>query len=90
MDRNERKALKALPDDIAVQGFNVDGLCWTLVRQMAIWFARRSPAPEVLLTGRAKKSHVHALLLGRKESEVVLDEVEITATEHVGHADPSP
>jgi hypothetical protein len=36
-----------------------------------------------LLTARAKKSDTQALLLGRQENEIVIDQCEIVATEHV-------
>jgi hypothetical protein len=66
-----------------VKGRN--GLSWTLDREKAIWFARRfvgvRSGRSSLLTARAYKSDVHALLLGRKEQEVVIDKFQITAIE---------
>jgi hypothetical protein len=90
MNAKERKALARLPDRLTiyrgighVKGRN--GLSWTLDREKAIWFARRfvgvHSGRSSLLTARAYKSDVHALLLGRKEQEVVIDKFQITAIE---------
>lgn len=93
MDATERQALKALPDEVTVyrgagEGRNVRGMSWTLDRKKAIWFATvRNDSPHVLLTARARKSHAHALLLGRKESEIVLDQFEIIGTDYVEPAE---
>jgi hypothetical protein len=62
-------------------------MSWTLDREKAIWFAERQThddeLPRVLLTAHAKKSDAHALLLGRQENEIVIDQFEIVATERV-------
>jgi 3-methyladenine DNA glycosylase Tag len=91
MDANDRKAFKRLPDEITIyrgilEGHTVNGLSWSLDRDKASWFAKRFThynLPHVLLTARAKKSDAHALLLGRKEDEIVIDQFEIVATAHV-------
>jgi hypothetical protein len=92
MDANERKAFKRLPDEITIyrgicEGHVVNGMSWTLDREEAIWFAERQThddeLPRVLLTAHAKKSDAHALLLGRQENEIVIDQFEIVATERV-------
>jgi hypothetical protein len=90
MEVKERKAFVDLPDEITVyrgaqEGCNIDGMSWTLDRDVAVWFAtNRHHSPRVLLTARAKKSHAHALLLSRKESELVHDKVEIIAMDQLG------
>jgi hypothetical protein len=91
MDATERKAFKRLPDEITIyrgicEGHVVNGMSWTLDREKAIWFAKRQAhdnLPQVLLTVRTSKSNVHALLLGRNENEIVIDQFEIVASEYV-------
>jgi hypothetical protein len=88
MDASERKAFKRLSSEIVIyrgvrEDHTVNGMSWTLDRDKAIWFAARNSGPHVLLTARAKKADAHALLLGRKENEIVIDQYEIIATEQV-------
>jgi DNA-binding ferritin-like protein (Dps family) len=91
MDAKERKAFKQLPSDITIyrgfcEGHTADGMSWTLDRDRAIWFAKRRLHSElrgVLLSARTMKSNVHALLLGREESEIVTDQFEIIATAYL-------
>jgi hypothetical protein len=88
MDASERKAFKRLPSEIIVyrgirEDHTVNGMSWTLDRDKAIWFATRNSGPHVLLTARAKKADAHALLFGRDENEIVIDQYEIVATEQV-------
>ncbi len=86
MNAKERKAYTALPDELTIyrgvgKGRNAEkGLSWTLDRSKAIYFARRftDHGGGILFTARAKKSDVHALLLGRNEQEVVIDRMDIT------------
>lgn len=91
MNATERKAFKRLPDEITVyrgigDGNTINGMSWTLDRDKAIWFARSNAEPPVLLTGRAMKSDAHALLLGRKEKEIVLERCEVIATERLAQS----
>lgn len=88
MNARERRAFKRLPDEITVyrgvgDGNTINGMSWTLDRDKAIWFATSNTEPPVLLTGRAKKSDAHALLLGRKEKEIVLERCEVIGTERL-------
>ena len=89
MDAKERKSLKRLPDELTIyRGIEErgtrEGMSWTLDLDKARWFARRgcSSSP-VLLTAIAKKRNVHALLLGRNESEIVVDQFDMTAAEYL-------
>ena len=89
MTAEDRKAFKQLPNELTIyrgirEAGNRYGLSWTLDRDKAVWFARRDgiDAGPVLLTACAKKCDVHALLLGRKESEIIIDEFVIIATEY--------
>lgn len=90
MDAKERKALRRLDEELTIyrgieEGGNPEGMSWTLDRKKAIWFARTgsSRSRSILLTARAHKQNAHALLLGRKESEIVIDEFDIIATDHL-------
>jgi hypothetical protein len=89
MNAKERRAYAALPDQLIIyrgvgKGRNAEnGLSWTLVRDTAVYFATRHGGQGLLFTARAKKSDVHALLLGRKEQEVVIDKVKITERRRV-------
>jgi hypothetical protein len=88
MNAKERKAMKALPDEITIyrgacEQHSLYGMSWTLDRDKAIWFAKRSQPPYVLLTARAKKSDAHALLLRRRENEIVIDQFQIIAKQYV-------
>jgi hypothetical protein len=72
-----------------------NGLSWTLDRERAIFFAQRFVGVSrfggsALLTARAYKSDVHALLLGRSEEEVVIDKFQITSIEKVSASGIKP
>lgn len=90
MNPEERKAFKRLPNELVIyRGADeedaADGMSWTLDRDKAIWFARRRlhlKHRPVLVKAYARKSDAHALLLGRNENEVVIDQFEIVATEY--------
>jgi hypothetical protein len=88
MDASERRTFKRLPSEIVLyrgirECHTVNGMSWSLDRAKAIWFATRRGGNPVLLTARAKKADAHALLLGRKENEIVIDQYEIVATDQV-------
>jgi hypothetical protein len=91
MDAKERKEFKQLPDKITIyrgisNGHTAKGMSWTLDREKAIWFAKRfqnSCTPPILLRARANKSDVHAMVLGRKETEIVIERFKIVARKNV-------
>ena len=80
MSDEEAAALASMPDPISVyrgaaEDVNEDGLSWTVDRERAEWFARRSATDEaapVLLAGEVAKADVVAYFTGRSESEVVV------------------
>jgi hypothetical protein len=85
MSREDREALALLPDQLTIyrgvaKGNNVSGLSWTLSRETAIWFVRRFRG-DVLITATAKRQDVHAFLNGRKEQEIVVEQLLITSRE---------
>jgi hypothetical protein len=81
MDDEERAALAALPDVIDVyQGHTDerdDGWSWTTDRNKAIWFGHRfanlEQAEARMTTGMVRREDITAYLLGRGESEVLVD-----------------
>jgi hypothetical protein len=90
MNAGERDVFAALTDELTIyrgigDSNNLAGISWTLDRAKAIWFARRfgEGNQSILLTAHATKADVHALLLGRGESEIVIDVFEIIAREPV-------
>jgi hypothetical protein len=90
MNADEHAVFVTLTDELTIyrgigDSNNLAGMSWTLDRAKAIWFARRFGGEyrSMLLTARAKKSDVHAILLGRGESEIVIDTFEIVAQEPV-------
>jgi hypothetical protein len=88
MTDEERTELARLPNVLTIyrgigDGRGRTGLSWTLDREKAIWFAGRFSGRPTLLTANANKSDVHALLLGRKEQEVVIDKFRTTSIEKV-------
>jgi ribosomal protein L22 len=84
MCRSERVRLAKLPEIVTVwRGVShkdaVEGLSWTLRRDKAEWFARRSAHGKkpLLAKGSIIKSAVFAYFSGRKEAEIVLDPEEV-------------
>ena len=81
MDEKERKKLASLPDELTIyRGFipgkNRNGWSWTLSKATAKWFAKRFASlfgKGEVATGTCAKSDVIALLLGRKEAEIIID-----------------
>lgn len=78
MQPEEREALAALPDEIEV--FRADigaapwGPSWTMIEEVARWFAGRySPeAPATLYRGRVRREDVLAHFTRREEAEIVV------------------
>ena len=81
MDDEERAALAALPPIVTVyQGHTDerdDGWSWTTDRDKAIWFGNRfanlEQAEARMTTGMVRREDILAYLLGRGESEVLVD-----------------
>ena len=48
-------------------------LSWTLSRDTAQWFANRYGKTGTVYEATIDKKHIHALFLGRNESEVIVD-----------------
>jgi hypothetical protein len=51
----------------------VKALSWTLDREVAQWFASRYGSQGTVYEAKIDKKHIHALFLGRNESEVIVD-----------------
>lgn len=80
MDDEERKLLDTLEDTVTVyrgvhsaksNGVNV--MSWTLDQEIAAWFAGRYGRQGFVYEAKINKEHIHALFLGRNESEVIVD-----------------
>jgi hypothetical protein len=78
MSNEERQAYRALPDKLTVyRGCSSSyphGASWSLDREVARRFPlmiRYEVADPILITATVRKPHVLALLLGRKEQEIV-------------------
>jgi len=91
-EEEEREKLAGMPDVITVyrgirRGKNRHGLSWTLSMTKAMFFARRYDTEKtgLILHGKVKRKHVHALLLGRNEFEIVADKVKIVGEEEAPH-----
>jgi hypothetical protein len=85
MNDDERGAFAFLPDELTVyrglgDADTGDGLSWTLGREMAVRFARRSRG-HALITAVAEKRDVHAFLNRRKEQEIVVENVRVIGRE---------
>jgi hypothetical protein len=82
MDDEEQKTLAALPNTVTIyRGTeyprNRRPLSWTLDQEKALWFANRFAKSGYLLTGEIQKKDILAVILGRKESEVVALKVKV-------------
>ena len=85
MDDQEREAFSKLGDTVTVyrgvRSARSDGLSamsWTLDKDTAAWFARRYGRQGKVYEAKIEKQHIHALFLGRNESEVILDPKHLT------------
>jgi hypothetical protein len=79
MDREERVAFEALPDELVIYRgcgpHNVRGFSWSLSRDVAAkfpFYGRYHTEVPMLLTARIPKSWAAALKLGRKEQEIIV------------------
>lgn len=80
MDSEELSQLQALEDTVTVyrgvrssRPGNVKALSWTLSQDTAQWFANRYSKSGTVYEAKIDKDHIHALFLGRNESEVIVD-----------------
>src|SRR5262245_35452671 len=94
MDDEEQAALARLPKTINVwRGIGErgrPGLSWTLNRDRGVWFAHRGMGNKPrLLHGKVYRRNVHALLLGRKEDEIVAEKVKVLRTESLPPREPA-
>ena len=80
MDLEEQEQLQSLEDTVTVyrgvrsgRPGSVKALSWTLNRDTAQWFAKRYGKAGTVYEATIDKKHIHALFLGRNESEVIVD-----------------
>lgn len=80
MDSEERERFESLDDVVTIyrgvrssRPGNVKALSWTLDREVAQWFAGRYGRQGTVYEAKIDKKHIHALFLGRNESEVIVD-----------------
>ena len=80
MDADERARLDELGETVtAYRGVrssrpgSVKALSWTLDRKIAQWVADRYGRQGTVYEAKIDKKHIHALFLGRNESEVIVD-----------------
>jgi hypothetical protein len=83
MDLNEQEFLKSLPDTVTIyrgcyEDLNEEGLSWTLDKKVAEMFSQhkyynRNDWTPVVLEQTVNKKDIFAVKLGRKESEVILN-----------------
>ena len=57
---------------------NIRALSWTLDRKTAEWFAGRFGESGTVYEAQISKAHIHAVFLGRGESEVIVDPKHLT------------
>lgn len=80
MDADERALLNSLDNIVTVyrgvgsaRAGSEKALSWTLNRETAQWFATRYGKQGTVFEAKIEKQHIHALFMGRNESEVVVD-----------------
>lgn len=80
MDDEERKLLDTLEDTVTVyrgvhsaKSNGVNAMSWTLDQETAAWFTGRYGRQGCVYKAKIQKEHIHALFLGRNESEVIVD-----------------
>lgn len=80
MEPEELSRLQGLEDTVTVyrgvrskRPGSVKALSWTLSRDTAQWFANRYGKAGTVYEAMINKKHIHALFLGRNESEVIVD-----------------
>jgi hypothetical protein len=92
MNENERSCLATMPNLIRVwRGMkfkkSVTGLAWTFSAERAEWFANREllggGKKSFVASGLVAKADVYAIFLGRDESEVVTERVNVETLREV-------
>lgn len=80
MDEEEFKQFQELDDIVTIyrgvtshNAKRVKALSWTLDPHTAEWFAHRFGEQGTVYQAQIRKEHIHALLLGRNESEVIVE-----------------
>jgi hypothetical protein len=77
MNEQEREVLASLPQELAIyRGFTegrVEGMSWTLDRDVAVRFVQRFGGTAAVAMARARKDDVHAFFDDRQEREVVIE-----------------
>ncbi len=80
MDDEERKLLDTLEDTVTVyrgvhsaKSNGVNAMSWTLDQETAAWFTGCYRRQGCVYKAKIQKEHIHALFLGRNESEVIVD-----------------
>lgn len=80
MDEEEFKRFQELDNVVTIyrgvtphNAGRVKALSWTLDPHTAEWFAHRFGEQGTVYQAQIRKEHIHALLLGRNESEVIVD-----------------
>lgn len=102
MDEDDLKFLDELPEEFPVwrgakklfartKEGDVQGLSWTTDKEKAKWFAQRYSwqGTGVLLRATVKKEDVLAAFVGRGESEIVIDPLDLTGVRTVATYDVS-
>lgn len=67
---------------------SIKAMSWTLSRETAQWFANRYGKAGTVYEAAIEKKHIHALFLGRNESEVIVDPkylTDITPVQELRH-----
>lgn len=95
MDADELARLQELDDTVTVyrgvrseRPGSVKALSWTLSRETAQWFADRYGKAGTVYEATIDKKHIHALFLGRNESEVIVNPkylTDITPVQELRH-----
>lgn len=96
MDEQERNRLDGLEDTVTVyrgvrsaRSDGISAMSWTLDKDTAVWFANRYGRQGKVYEAKIEKKHIHALFLGRNESEVILDPkylTDITQVQDLQHS----
>lgn len=80
MDGQEQEMFNSLGDIVTIyrgvrsaRPGSVDALSWTLDKEIAQWFACRFGCSGTVYEAKIEKKHIHALFLGRNESEVIIN-----------------
>lgn len=97
MTEDEANFLANLPEEFTIyrghHGHNKSGYSWTLSYTRALWFARRwegNYKKQGVLKATVKKTDVIALLMNRKELEIVVDPSRLTKVKSIKNKKKRP